>query len=204
MHIYNKNLRRNVEMQPGFKKKERFEKAMSKALEEGKCDYLRITAGVSRAILDASEFANIKNAFVIIRDADSIKKWVIEEYQVKECSDELHICIKGSRVLLGCVGDHNKESSFFEFRGESDDSENKIIIFGAVEIMECSCAFYFNGIDKQRIAIYSYADGQYGNELYCLVNGLLRIEEGVHEGTDDNKKGLSWENDSATDELWVG
>ena len=190
-------------MKADLTKKERFEKAMRKALEEGRSDYLGIKEGTTLAVLDSSELSKIKNAFIIIQDADSVKKWTVEDSQIKKCPAELHICIKNSKALLGCIGDHNEESSFFEFRGEEDASSNKIIIFGAAEIYECSCVFYFNETDGKRIVFYEYSDGRCGNDLYDLVSGLQKIEEGIHESSNDNNKGLLWEKNSSSNKLWT-
>lgn len=47
-------------MKADLTKKERFEKAMRKALEEGRSDYLGIKEGTTLAVLDSSELSKIK------------------------------------------------------------------------------------------------------------------------------------------------
>lgn len=100
-------------------KKMRFEKALEKAFKEGRYDYFGISSNKTLATLNASELSRIKNAIVFVSNAGSIQKWIVEDYQVQQCPDELHICIKNSKVMLGCVGDHNIEAYCMYMEDES-------------------------------------------------------------------------------------
>lgn len=183
-------------------KKMRFEKALEKAFKEGRYDYFGISSNKTLATLNASELSGIKNAIVFVSNAGSIQKWIVEDYQVQQCPDELHICIKNSKVMLGCVGDHNVEASFFEYREKKEsNSVNERITIGVVEIYEGACAFYFDEMQKKKLVLYNFQN-QEDSPLYNVISGMVKIQEEMNTSADEKEQGYMWDQGSSTTELW--
>ena len=179
-----------------------FEKVMEKALKDGKYDYFGIADIKTAATINSSEVSRIKNAIIFLTDSDLTQKWEVRNYQVQQCPKELHICIKNPKVVLGCVGDHEVEESYFELKDKPDYDSSKYQMFiGIVEVYECACAFYFAPKYEKQFVLYSFTE-QKDNSLYDLISCLLKVQEDLYEvPTQDITHGM-WETNDKSTELW--
>lgn len=158
--------------------KERVDKAMRKAIETNEYDYIGIAKDNAMAALCSLGMSKVKNMFLIVKNDVFCKHWVIENYQVKECPDILYLCVKNPKVLFGCLGDCREEKSFFIYKEQEEDwFMKKTIIFGAIEISECACVFYFDGRDQSSNYVYQYTIEQDTSQLFKLCNKLYKLEE---------------------------
>lgn len=184
-------------------KKEKFEKAAMKAFQSGKYDYFGIAEDNTRATIENSEVSKLKNAFVLIKTAEKVQQWTVENYQVTQCPNTLYVCIKNLKVLLGCLGDKDREESYFEFKNIKEMSTPALTIFGAVEVAECACVFYFDGESKESCYVSQPSYGDEGADIYRLVNKLRKMEVVKDENEGNFVGGLESPGETSENMLWL-
>lgn len=184
-------------------KKEKFEKAAMKAFQSGKYDYFGIAEDNTRATIENSEVSKLKNAFVLIKTAEKVQQWAVENYQVTQCPNTLYVCIKNLKVLLGCLGDKDREESYFEFKNIKEMSTPALTIFGAVEVAECACVFYFDGKSKESCYVSQPSYGDEGADIYRLVNKLRKMEVVKDENERNFVGGLESTGETSENMLWL-
>lgn len=170
-------------------RKEKFQNTVEKAFEnKEKYDYFGITPKKSKAFLNNSDWSDVSNAIVLLKQSELIREWEVKNYKIQKCPAQLYVCIKNLKILMGCAGNPNDESSFFELRIRKDKEATEtltvqdIAIFGVVEVNESVSAFYYNCATMESWYINQPSFQAGDTELYKLMEALRYMEGLLNEG----------------------
>lgn len=184
-------------MKSNVSNKEYFEHLAGKAFRGGNYDYFGIGKQGTRAAIYETPSLKIRNAFVIIKDSEKVQEWMVENYQVIQCPDMLHICIKNLNFLMGCIGDENNEDSYFKCMNTSQIQSLQIKVFAAVETEEDACVFYFDNTLQKSNYLYQSSNGLESTDLFMIVRFLKDLEGEIYEKQQMSGEELEREETSA-------
>ncbi len=168
--------------------KEKFENAANKACNKEKpYDFFKITQESSNGILNHCQLSKIRNAIVLFQQSKQIEEWIINDFVIQKCPKALYVCIKNLKNLLGCAGNIEDETSFFELKitkEEIPDTAKETassIIFGIVDTYNCVIIFYYNQKTMESWYSNSPAIGDDDNTIFKLFEGFQYMEGLLNE-----------------------
>lgn len=166
--------------------KESLSQIRSRALK-GESDCLTITEQQTWAIINGSVPSTINNAIVIVKTKNFFDEWEVKKSKVIRCPKPIHIGIKNMNVIAGCIGDDDKEESFFKIKKKRNTQSEILSICAVVEVDECAIAFYFNSETDE---IYYTGQLSYGKESTdsFVIAKYLRNLEVMH----DEEQDMQW------------
>lgn len=165
--------------------KEMEEKALSK---NGKYDYILLSREMERygAIIFDSGKAPIRNALIVAFEQGKRSVWNVENHKMKQCPEELAVCIKSLKKLVVCTGDRENDTSYHLFCDAAQESGEDFCIVGVVEADEYVCAFSYDWLSGRNYYVLTVCEGVEQSDLYAIMKKLYE-QGGVTCGTAGEK-----------------
>ena len=155
---------------------------------EGEC--FAIKKQGAKAIVNASGLSDIRNAIVIVETKNSFREWEVREYEVTKCPVPIHIGIKNIKVVAGCIGDKDKEDSYFELKKTQNAQPKISSICAVIEVEEGTIAFCYNSEANESYYIAQASYGKERTDLFVIAQYLRNFGGISDEEKDIRRNGL--------------
>lgn len=143
---------------------------------KGESDCFTITEQQTWAIINGSVPSTINNAIVAVKTKNFFDEWEVKKSKVIRCPKPIHIGIKNMNVIAGCIGDEEKEASFFKIKKTQNIQSEILSICAVIEVDECSIAFYYNSETNESYYIAQSSYGKESTDLFVIAKYLRNLE----------------------------